>query len=391
MTSADDLKRGGKDLRTECPPAERSLVRVIHAASVNATEWPSVLEQLRSVLDARVVTLGYHAFSSGSDADLLESPDDTAFGNGMAAYSARNPWFLCSDDYVSGRVMAGDELINPDDLRRTDFYRGFLQPRGLLHRLCGVADRGDAGAHLVSAYRAEDQAAFGPRETAALEVLLDHITLSLRSQWRWQEADGLARALLTQSDQDANPVLLVTPDGEPVYRNPAADHLLAMGAGLRLEGCRLVATHQADQRVLRETIAQVARGDAARTDAPASVVTLACESQAPSMVVVLRAAGQVFMRKSGVRCGLVTVSVRGGPIGHDPASCVFAHRYGLTAAQAKVGALVMTGQSLSKIADALNVSANTVRSHLRQIFQKTETHSQVELVHLHARICTTLS
>ena len=34
------------------------------------------------------------------------------------------------------------------------------------------------------------------REKAELEVLLDHITLSLQSQWRWQEAEDLARVLL---------------------------------------------------------------------------------------------------------------------------------------------------------------------------------------------------
>jgi DNA-binding CsgD family transcriptional regulator len=38
----------------------------------------------------------------------------------------------------------------------------------------------------------------------------------------------------------------------------------------------------------------------------------------------------------------------------------------------------------------LNLSENTVRSHLKQIFQKTDTHGQMELVHLHARVCPAL-
>lgn len=378
-------------LRPECPATARSLVRRIHSAGLSPAEWPGVLEQLRILLDARIVTLGDHDFPTGSDSALLSSPDEADFGKGMAGFSARNPWFLSSEDYSLGRVMTGDELISQNDLRRTDFYRGFLRPRGLLHRLCGVAAQRDSGAHLLSAYRAEDQSSFGAHEKAELEVLLHHVTLSLEYQWRWQEADDLARALLGQSDNDSNPQILVTADSEPIYRNPAAELLLGLGVGLRLDGTRLAATSRADQRILRETIARVAQCDPTHVAVSPSVVTLACMPPAPPVVVVVRAAGQIFQRQAGVRCGLVLVTVRGGHARHDPASCAFARQYELTAAQAKVSALVLAGQPLSRVAQSLNVSENTVRSHLKQIFQKTETHGQMELVHLHARVCPTLS
>jgi DNA-binding CsgD family transcriptional regulator len=377
-------------LHVACPPSATSLARAIHAAGASASEWPAVLEHMRGFLDSRVVTLGYHEFSSGSDSGLLEAPNGAGFGQQMAVFSARNPWFLSSDDYVRGRVMSGDELISHSDLRRTDFYRGFLQPRGLLHRLCGVIAQRASGAYLVSAYRAEAQGAFGAAEKAEMEVLLDHITLSLESQWRWQEADDLARALLAQTDHDASAVFLVTADAEPIYRNPAADRLLDLGAGLRLEGKRVVAASQADQRLLRETIAHMAQSDPQLAVAPPSVVTLACMPPMPPVVVLVRAAGQVFMRQACVRRGLVIVTVRGGHALHDPATCAFARQYELTAAQAKVSALVFAGQPLSTIAHSLNVSENTVRSHLKQVFQKTDTHGQMDLVHLRARVCPAL-
>jgi DNA-binding CsgD family transcriptional regulator len=375
----------------EYPSSVTSLVRAIHAASISAAEWPGVLEQLCTYLDARVVTLAYHEFSTGAESALIESPDDARFSQDMIAFSARNPWFLSSEDYVPGRVMTGDELISQSDLQRTDFYRAFLQPRGLLHRLCGVIAQRACGAHVVSAYRAEDQGAFGAREKAGLEILLDHITLSLESQWRWQEADDLARALLTLTDRDPNPMILVTADAEAIYRNPAADQLLERCAGLRLDGARLVAASPADLRLLREMIARVAQNDPAHAGASPCMVTLACAPPAPPVMAVLRAAGQVFMHRVGERRSLVMVSVRGSHVGgHDPASCVFARRYELTAAQTKVSALVFAGQPLSTIARSLHVSENTVRSHLKQIFHKTDTHGQMDLVHLHARVCPTL-
>jgi DNA-binding CsgD family transcriptional regulator len=373
--------------RIAAPASTDSLVRAIHGASASLGAWPALLEQLRRHLRARVVTLGHHEFSSGQDSAMLESPGHGNFSQDMAAYSARNPWFLSSQDYVPGRVMSGDELISDIELRRTDFYRGFLQPRGLLHRLCGVVAQRACGAHCLCAYRAEGDGAFSARDKAQLTLLLEHITLALENQWRWQEADDLAHALLALTDHDPHSAILVTGAAEVIYRNPAADQLLAHRLGLRLDGARLLAASAGDQRLLAETIARVAQNNPAQDAGTPAVLTLACAPPLPPVVAVVRAAGPMFARQAGVRRALVMVTVRGGHATHDPATCAFAHQYELTAAQAKVSALVFAGQPLSTIAQSLHLSENTVRSHLKQIFQKTDTHGQMELVHLHARVC----
>ena len=367
------------------------LVRAIHAAGAQASGWPSVLDRLRVRFDARVVTLGHHEFASGCDSALIGSPEVEGFGRDLAEYAARNPWFLSSADYRAGRVLTGDELISRHELRRTDFYRGFLQPRGLLHLLCGVVEQGSRGVHLLAAYRAENQHDFGVAEKAAWAQLLDHVTLALRAQWRWQEASDLAAALLSLSDHDANPTVIVTADGEPIYRNDTADELLHRRHGLCFDGSRVIAAAATERRLLADAIARVARADAADEEAPApAVLTLAGGPALPPVIVVVRATDHVFRRQTGLRERLVKLVVRGEHGTHDPATCAFARQYELTVAQAKVSALVFAGQSLGSIAMSLHVSENTVRSHLKQIFQKTETHGQMELVHLHARVCQSL-
>lgn len=201
----------------------------------------------------------------------------------------------------------------------------------------------------------------------------------------------LARALMALIDHGHNAVILATGDAVPLYRNLAAEHMLVECVGLRMDGDRLVAANTADQPQLREAIKQVAQIDCESAPASPRVVRLQCASPTPPVVAVVRAAGQVFMRQTGARRGLVQVIVRCSQAEHNLNSCAFAQQYELTAAQAKVSALVFAGQTLSEIAHALKVSENTVRSHLTQIFQKTHTHSQMDLVHLHARVCLTLS
>ncbi len=55
--------------------------------------------------------------------------------------------------------------------------------------------------------------------------------------------------------------------------------------------------------------------------------------------------------------------------------------YGLTRAQADVARQLYAGLSVEETAARLQLSLNTVRTHLKQIFSKCEVQSQAELLH----------
>ena len=56
--------------------------------------------------------------------------------------------------------------------------------------------------------------------------------------------------------------------------------------------------------------------------------------------------------------------------------------FGLSKAEARVCTTLLTGKSAQEAADALNISPNTVKTHLSRIFHKTGVHSQPALLHL---------
>ncbi len=95
----------------------------------------------------------------------------------------------------------------------------------------------------------------------------------------------------------------------------------------------------------------------------------------------------MFQADTGDLCPLALVTARNPQSEHDIQSCSFARLFRLSPAQARVSVLIVTGHSLADAALKLHVSENTARSHLKQVFQKTNTHGQMELVHLHARHC----
>lgn len=57
-------------------------------------------------------------------------------------------------------------------------------------------------------------------------------------------------------------------------------------------------------------------------------------------------------------------------------------RFGLTRAEARVVRLLAEGRSIKRIADDLQVSLETARTHAKRAMQKTDTHRQAELVSL---------
>ena len=56
--------------------------------------------------------------------------------------------------------------------------------------------------------------------------------------------------------------------------------------------------------------------------------------------------------------------------------------YGLSDAEARVAALLVRAKSVKEVSEGLQVSLNTVRTHLKRIFEKTGTRRQAELVQL---------
>jgi DNA-binding CsgD family transcriptional regulator len=135
---------------------------------------------------------------------------------------------------------------------------------------------------------------------------------------------------------------------------------------------------------------RVTRFAGAATEPFERVFVRALNGAAASAVVTLPASG---------RQALWRVSL--GPLGHDdsgseaavlmlidpPAAAggtltALQRLFGLTGAEARVLALLLDDCRPREIADELQISITTVRSHLKALFAKTRTHRQSELVAL---------
>lgn len=359
----------------------------IHASSDANGDWSDVLALLRDWLDGRLATLSRHHFASGQGAIVCEFPENPRFRTDYPQYASRNPWLLSSEEFTPGRVMTGDELLSNKYLVRTDFYRGLLKAHGLFHCLSGAAVRRGQLVYYVSVHRGQDEAAYGEREKSGLRAVLAHLSLALENRWRLRQSGDLTKVMMGIVDRHPHPSLLVDADGRIVHFNRSAIALSVPRAGLCIEGGRIAAATSIDRAALREAIRDVAKEAASDAADATRAVTLSVPGARHPAVVSVHAAGRVFQAETGEIDELVLVTARNPDFEHDLHTCSFVKQFGLSPAQARVGVMIISGRSLADAAKKLHVSDNTVRSHLKQIFQKTNTHGQMELVHLHARIC----
>lgn len=182
--------------------------------------------------------------------------------------------------------------------------------------------------------------------------------------------DGFRRAL----DQLDMGVVLLDGAGSIVFSNVRADRLLDNGDGLRRLGRSLGATAFEDAVRLQTAISMALQADAPCENA--LPLTLRRERGRPVAAAVVR-----IPREPSHLC--------------DPRALVFlldpdrdverllgpvCGGYGLTATEAQLVKSIVGGATLAEAADMQRIRLDTARSYLKQVFAKTGTHRQADLV-----------
>jgi DNA-binding CsgD family transcriptional regulator len=189
------------------------------------------------------------------------------------------------------------------------------------------------------------------------------------------------RALTAAIDRSDVGVLLVDASGQLTFANEAAEALIARNDGLRRLGGMLAASHLSDTLSLQTSIQHVlASGtdESKANTAPAPVVALrrSCGRPLMATIVPVRTVAQPACDAAAI----VYVFDPGRTMGAllEPV-CKF---FGLSRVETQLACLIGDGMVLSDAAKAMRVRELTARSYLKQIFLKTGTKRQAELVGL---------
>lgn len=239
-------------------------------------------------------------------------------------------------------------------------------------------------------YRGRKHKPFSEADRKRYKLLMPHLSRALGMQFRLRDAEHRVAASLAALEGLGAAALLVGAGGEIVFANRAALALLAEGDGLRLRSLggrnrwRLVAEHGATQAKIDAALRQAADADSLTAAHFSRAIPVPRPSGLAPYALQLSALpqGNAFGAGGGgaIPRAILFVADSARPAALDGATLT--HLFGLTAGEARLAEVLGAGMGLQEAADALEVSHNTAKSQLQQVYQKTGADNRARLMKL---------
>ena len=347
----------------------------IYDCALHPEGWRPVLAELAGLIQARrgMIGVGFVGAGDGTIAVQFGLEDFTPeVAERMGPINPLMPLVLvCPID----RAVVASRDLGLERLRATRFYREWLAPRGDSDAVGFTVTReGGALGHWVLITQ-EDRGPIQDDEAAGLELVAPHVrrALEISNTLGMQQlaADTFRGAL----DRLEAAVLIVEEGRRIVYANPRGASMLALCDVVMLRGGRIAGASGDAERALRSALGE--NGGRPHAGALEARVTGAGGSERLMFSVTL----DLLQDNPFASPGRSTLLVLRAPREDMSNPITIAARiFRLTPTQVQVLTFLAQGHAPDDIADLIGVSVKTVRSHLAELFRRTQTTRQAELV-----------
>lgn len=345
------------------------------AAAVDPSRWDAAMDAAAKATDSfGAVLLPVHGRTPTMPTSQSMQPT-------MDAY-VREGWALRDERYrtlpvfMRRGVACEFDFTTPEAMARSPFYQELLRPQGLEWF---AAVKVGEGAHVwgLSLQRGAERGPFSSPELNRLAGL----SRRLAGAAELARAFNFARieAALDAFEASHSPVAMIDRMGEAVRLNRSAERLL--GPDLQIVRRRIVSfSRDATQALDRALHDLIWLGSAEACQPP---VVLPRRNGRPVVAYPSRLSAAVREGFAVARGFVVFVDLASRP----PAVAADLMRvFGLTAAEARLADRLLGEESLEAAAESLGVSYSTARNQLKAVYQKTDTHSQGQLIVLISRL-----
>ena len=359
------------------------IVSGFYDASMDWRLWPPILRQMGDAVRARCCAIASHDYETDTGRlEQLINIDTDYVASYESRYAGRDVWLRQEEHFRSpGAVWSSQQIVPDDELVATDFYRDWLAPQDLLHHLFGVLDRrGSVVTYLVFG-RSEHAGPFNESEIALLRDLLPKMQRGFRAGQAFRKAQNIERVAMEALDAMPMGIVLLSGTGGVVGANLTAKRIIDSGEVLSIAEGGLWVDWGWRKLRFRDLISREGgKGRRNRAEEVPAFSVPRSPGQKPLSILVVPVVEQVEPEAEDKPVAIVFVGDPDRPVEIDPAR--LSQIYGLSRAEARVVALLARGYRLDQVAEALGVAYETVRKHLKQVFGKTGTARQAELVRL---------
>ena len=291
-------------------------------------------------------------------------------------YHVRNEWYSRGWRLPLPSVVLGEELISTHQVLRTE-WADFLHMTGARYVL-GLHVQLDSGLiGQLGIHRGPAAIGFDETDRARLATLLPHIRSAMELREKLNLAERKAGLFEDLLEGLSVAVVMVAADGQILFANRAAEAQLNSGEGLVSVQGHLRPQHPRQARVLAQLVQAAASGR--HIEHAGGQITLLC-AHGPNLPVLVAPLPRANMQLGNTQPAAVVLFGDRRRSGIMPAT--LARRFGLTPAEAQLLSRLVEGDSIADHAHDRDVSIDTIRSHLKQLFAKTGQRRQSDLIRL---------
>jgi len=365
------------------------VIRVLYDAAVDETRWPEALKELSDFTESQAATFWV---LDGSEQPRLPTFTyinlDPAFVQEYLDHVAPlDPTVRYLVAHPNAPIVHDGLVIGEREKDLHPYYDWHGRYSDLRFRLVGQVCPAPAVHAGVALHRTRKAGRFESEDIERFAVLYHHLEGALTIGFRLGSLGAMQQCTTELLDRNPAAVLLLDEHKRIVFANRSAEALRSNGDGIRLCADGVAMLRRQDNDRLQCLIAQALAPIAAAANSPGRVMrALRPSGKRPYVIFVAPVSRQYFSLATLRPAVCILIS--------DPDSRMalpvnrLQAAFGLTGAEARLAALLTAGEELRSAAAKLGITYGTARTRLVEIFQKTDTRRQGELIKLLLATCS---
>jgi len=358
------------------------LLGLFYEGVVDAKRWEEFLNQACKHLNYNKAAFSFHDAQNrrptvGASVGIT-SREVQEF---ESYYGSRNP---AAADAAASALRNGswhsvNQLSRHPEYLDSEYYEDFLRPHGLFHSAMSMASIDSRYLTTLMVVRPRASGVLGNDAAQFIELFTPHMARAFQIQAKLDTLNVAAESTSAALDRWDTGLIALDRHARVVGMNAAAEAMVKTQRALLIRQDTVAAVDEAQQPQLNKLIAESVRtGDGLGMGAGGALQLQGKDSTPVSIVVTPFRSERLFAESRP--CALLFIV--------DPSAKPLARKtllrvlYGLTPAESRLVSLLLEGLDLKIAAEHLRVTTSTARFMLKQVFHKTSTHRQSQLIRL---------
>lgn len=359
-----------------------ALIGDIYDAALEPSKWIAVLAATARFVGGPAASVYSRAVAQrGSEIYYQYGIDPNYERLYIDKYAKVDP-FTRSQLFASvGDIVSTETYMPYEEFKETSFYKEWAHPQQLVDGATAVLQKSSTAVAMFTVFRHQRDGLVNDEMRGRMKLLIPHVRRAVLIGGRVDQKQSNATALENTLDALSASVFLVDASGHIVHANASARSLLSTGDVLCATSNRIHPHDAAARGLLQHAFVAASEGDGAIGVKGVSLTLTTRNGEdyvahvSPLTSGARRRAGNVYAASAALfisKTGLALPSPPG----------LIARRYKLTPTELRVLLAIVEVGGVPDVADALGVSAETVKTHLSHVYEKTGVNRQADLVRL---------